>query len=109
MRYISIIIATIFGMILSWIILLNPQIVHIRLDSVDANGLSWLEEPVRAMALWKVICWSVGFGAAMGALMVWGNGADNRRRLRDYDQNTIAEAVDNDDPDYVFGLHNRRR
>ena len=35
MRYLTIILAVAFGMMLSWIMLLNPQIVPVRLITTD--------------------------------------------------------------------------
>ncbi len=109
MRYFTIILAVLFGMMLSWVMLLNPQIVQVRLDSVGADGLSWLEEPVRAMAMWKVIFWSVALGIAIGVLLMWSSGAESRRRLRDFEYSRDSAAADDDEPDYVVGLTGRRR
>lgn len=109
MRYFTIILAVLFGMMLSWIMLLNPQIVPVRLDSVGANGLSWLEEPVRSMPVWQVIFWSVAIGMIIGFLLTWSGGSDNRRRLKSYDYDKDSAAADDDEPDYVVGLTSRRR
>ena len=108
MRYLTIIIAVAFGMLLSWIMLLNPQIVQVRLDSIGANGLSWLREPVRQLPMWQVIFWSVAIGIAIGFLLTWSNGADRRRRLRDLESELDTTVVEDDEPDYVVGLSRRR-
>jgi len=108
MRYLTIILAVIFGMMLSWIMLLNPQLVQVRLDSVGANGLSWLKEPVRQMPMWHVIFWSVAIGIAIGFLLTWSSGVDRRRRLRDLELDRDGVVVDDDEPDYVVGLSRRR-
>jgi hypothetical protein len=109
MRYFTIILAVMFGMMLSWIMLLNPQIVQVRLDSVGANGLSWLQEPVRAMPMWQVIFWSVAIGIAIGFLLTWSGGAENRRRLKSFEYDKERAVADDDEPDYVVGLTSRRR
>jgi len=108
MRYLTIILAVGFGMLLSWIMLLNPQLVQVRLDSVGANGLSWLKEPVRQLPMWEVIFWAVAIGVAIGFLLTWSSGADRRRRLRDLEMDRVDPIADDDEPDYVVGLSRRR-
>jgi len=104
MRYLTIILAIGFGMLLSWIMLLNPQIVQVRLDSIGANGLSWLREPVRQLPMWQVIFWSVAIGMVIGFLLTWSSGADRRRRLRDLEVGRDDAVTEDDEPDYVVGL-----
>lgn len=106
MRYLTIILAVVFGMMLSWIMLLNPQIVQVRLDS---GGSSWIQPAIRQMPLWQVIIWSVFIGIAIGFLLTWSGGAERRRRLRDLEYDRDVEAAVDDEPDYVVGLTNRRR
>lgn len=108
MRYLTLIIAVGFGMLLSWIMLLNPQLVQVRLDRVGANGLSWLREPVRQLQMWEVIFWSVAVGIVIGFLLTWSGGADRRRRLRDLEVERDNSVLDDDEPDYVVGLSRRR-
>ncbi len=108
MRYLTIILAVGFGMLLSWIMLLNPQLVQVRLDSIGANGLSWLREPVRQLPMWQVIFWSVAVGIAIGFLLTWSSGADRRRRLRDLEIERDNGVIEDDEPDYVVGLSRRR-
>ncbi len=109
MRYLTIILAVLFGMLLTWIMLLNPQMAEVRLDYAPANGLSWLEEPVRKMPMWRVIFWCVAIGILIGFLLTWSGGADSRRRLRNMEYDKDAALADDDEPDYVVGLTNRRR
>lgn len=106
MRYMTILLAVAFGMMLSWIMLLNPQIVQVRLDS---NGLGWIQPAIRQMPLWHVIFWSVFGGMGIGFLLTWSGGADSRRRLRDLENDRARTLVEDDEPDYVVGLTNRRR
>lgn len=108
MRYLTIILAVGFGMLLSWIMLLNPQIVQVRLDSIGANGMSWLREPVRQLPMWEVIFWSVAIGIIIGFLLTWSSGAERRRRLRDLELDRDGTVVEDDEPDYVVGLSRRR-
>lgn len=105
MRYLTIILAVAFGMVLSWIMLLNQDPVRVILDT---NNSGWIQPAIRFMPLWQVILWSVFVGILIGFLLSWSGGADNRRRLRDleYDRDTTAA---DDEPDYVVGLTSRRR
>ncbi len=110
MRYFTIILAVLFGMILCWVMVLNPQIVQVHLDSGGSPSRpSWFEQPVRSMAMWKVIFWSVAVGISIGVLLTWSSGAESRRRLRDFEYSRDSAAADDDEPDYVVGLTGRRR
>ena len=106
MRYLTIFLAIAFGMLLSWIMVLNQQPVQVVLDTYPSG---WTDRPVRQMPLWHVIFWSVFFGLCIGFLLTWGGGSETRRRLRDleYDRDTRAGRED-DEPDYVVGLSRRR-
>jgi len=107
MRHLTILLAVAFGMMLSWIMLLNPQIVQVRLDS---NGLGWIQPAVRQMPLWQGIFWSVFIGMAIGFLLTWSGGAERRRRImRDIEDERDAIDATDDEPDYVVGLTSRRR
>ena len=105
MRFFTILLAIVFGMMLSWVMLLNPQPVQVVLES---NGLGWIQPAVRTMPLWQVIFWSVAIGMLIGFLLSRGLTADSRRRLREYDY-AYGDEVDEDEPDYVVGLSSRRR
>jgi len=59
--------------------------------------------------MWKVIFCSVAIGILIGLLLMWGNGSDSRKRLRDFEYNSDNAAADDDEPDYVVGLTNRRK
>lgn len=106
MRYLTILLAIGFGMMLCWIMLLNPQEVPVYLEP---EGMGFFDQPVRQMAVWSVIFWSVAAGIAIGFLMTWSGGAGHRRRLRDMEYDKEIAAQQDDEPDYVVGLTNRRR
>ena len=108
MRYLTLILAVGFGMLLSWIWLLNPHIVQVRLDRVPANGLSWLREPVRQLPMWQVIFWSVAVGMVIGFFLTWSSGSERRRRLRSLEDERESTIIEDDEPDYVVGLSRRR-
>lgn len=104
MRFLTMMLAIFFGMILSWIMLLNPQPVQVVLES---NGLGWIKPAVRTLPLWQVIFWAVFIGITIGFLLSRGLSADGRRRLRELE---YERGLDPDDePDYVVGLTSRRR
>lgn len=105
MRYLTIILAVGFGMALSWVMLLNPQEVLVRLNT---DGPGPIQPPVWQMAMWEVIFFAVAIGIAIGFLLTWSGGAETRNRLRslEYDRQT---AVDQDnEPDYVLGMTRRK-
>lgn len=105
MRVFTLLLAIGFGMMLSWVMLLNPQPVQVVLES---NGLGWIQPAVRTMPLWQVIFWSVAVGMIIGFLLSRGLSADSRRRLREYEY-SHADELEEDEPDYVVGLRSRRR
>ena len=105
MRYLTIILAVGFGMLLLWIMLLNKQLVQVNFDWGGADRLGWLKQPAYQLPMWGVIFWSVGIGIVIGFLLTLGGGADRRRRLRDLEADPVAE---DDEPDYVVGLSRRR-
>lgn len=105
MRFFTLLLAIGFGMVLSWVMLLNPQPVQVVLES---NGLGWIQPAVRTMPLWQVIFWSVSVGVLIGFLLSRGLTADSRRRLREYDY-ARGDEYDEEEPDYVVGLSSRRR
>jgi hypothetical protein len=106
MRYVTIILAVAFGMILCWIMMLNPGEVLVRLDT---DAMRWVRPAIWPMPLWQVIVISVAIGMAIGFLLTWGSGVEDRRRLRTMDYDKEVAAAEDDEPDYVVGLSSRRR
>ena len=108
MRYLTIILAVGFGMLLTLIMLLNRQIVQVNLDWAGPDRMGWLREPARQLPMWEVIFWSVGIGVLIGFLLTWSTGADRRRRLRNLEIERDNTIIEDDEPDYVVGLSRRR-
>jgi hypothetical protein len=106
MRYLTIILAVGFGMMLCWVMLFNQQMVQVRLDR---DGSQWFDQAVYAMPMWQVIFWAVALGVLIGFLLTWGGASDGRRRLRTLEYDKEAAAAEDDEPDYVVGLTGRRR
>lgn len=105
MRILTLLLAIGFGMVLSWVMLLNQHPVKVVLES---GHLGWIEPAVRTMPLWQVIFGSVAVGLVLGLLVSRGLGADRRRRLRELEYEYGAEADVDEEPDYVVGLSRRR-
>lgn len=106
MRYLSIILAVGFGMALSWVMLLNPQEVLVRLNTDGPEGP--IQPPVWQMAMWEVIFSAVAIGFVIGSLLTWSIGAASRSRQRVVDYDRQAALDQDNEPDYILGMTRRK-
>lgn len=106
MRFVTIILAVGFGMVLCWIMMLNPGEVLVRLDT---DAMRWVRPAVWALPLWQVIFICVALGLVIGSALTWSSGIEDRRRLRRMDYDKDVATAEDDEPDYIVGLGGRRR